>query len=67
MGDEFPQHQTEGENVAAEAEQLSDESLGLLMPSSEEQRKANRRLGLILGSIAIAFALGFVAKMVLFH
>jgi hypothetical protein len=37
------------------------------MPSSEEQRKANRRLGLILASVAIAFALGFVAKMVLFQ
>ena len=37
------------------------------MPSNEEQRKANRRLGLILASVAIAFALGFVAKMVLFR
>jgi hypothetical protein len=36
------------------------------MPQSDEQRKANRRLGLILASVAIAFALGFVAKMVLF-
>ena len=36
------------------------------MPSSDEQRKANRRLGLILASIAAAFALGFVAKMTLF-
>ena len=32
--------------------------------TSEEQKKANRRLGLILVSVAIAFAIGFVAKMV---
>ena len=31
----------------------------------EEQKKANRRLGLILASVALAFAIGFVAKMVL--
>jgi hypothetical protein len=37
------------------------------MLPSDEQRKANRRLGLILASVAIAFALGFVAKMVLFR
>jgi hypothetical protein len=37
------------------------------MSQSDEQRKANRRLGLILASVAIAFALGFVAKMVLFR
>jgi hypothetical protein len=36
------------------------------MPATDEQRKANRRLGLILASIALAFALGFVAKMALF-
>jgi hypothetical protein len=36
------------------------------MPVSDEQRKANRKLGLILASVAIAFALGFVVKMVLF-
>lgn len=30
-----------------------------------EQRKANRRLGLILLSIAIVFGVGFVAKMVM--
>jgi hypothetical protein len=36
------------------------------MPLSDEQRKANRKLGLILASIAAAFALGFVAKLVLF-
>ncbi|MEO3693252.1 cytochrome oxidase small assembly protein [Roseateles paludis] len=31
-----------------------------------EQRKSNRRLGLILASVAAAFAIGFVAKLVLF-
>ena len=35
------------------------------MSQSDEQRKANRRLGLILASVAVVFALGFVAKMVL--
>jgi hypothetical protein len=28
-----------------------------------ERRKANLRLGLILASVAIAFAIGFVVKM----
>ena len=37
------------------------------MPLPEEQRKANRKLGLILASVAIVFALGFVAKMVVFR
>jgi hypothetical protein len=37
------------------------------MPQSEEQRRSNRRLGLILASIALVFALGFVAKMVLLN
>ena len=32
--------------------------------TSQEQKKANRRLGLILASVALAFAIGFVAKMV---
>ena len=36
------------------------------MTTSDEQRKANRRLGLILASVALAFALGFMAKFVLF-
>jgi hypothetical protein len=36
------------------------------MPLSDGQRKANRRLGLILASVAAAFALGFMAKLVLF-
>lgn len=31
-----------------------------------EQRKANRRLGLILLSVALVFGLGFIAKMTLF-
>jgi hypothetical protein len=36
------------------------------MAPSAEQRKANRRLGLILASVALAFALGFIARMVFF-
>jgi len=35
------------------------------MPTSEEQKRANRRLGWILASVALAFALGFVAKIAL--
>lgn len=35
------------------------------MAMTPEQRKANRRLGLILLSIAIVFGVGFVAKMVM--
>ena len=34
------------------------------MAHTEEQRKANRRLGLILASVAVVFALGFIAKIV---
>ncbi len=34
--------------------------------TTPEQRKANRRLGLILLSIALAFGFGFIAKMTLF-
>jgi hypothetical protein len=30
---------------------------------NDTQRRANRRLGLILASVAVAFALGFMAKM----
>ena len=30
-----------------------------------EQQRRNRRLGLILGTVALAFMLGFVAKFVL--
>lgn len=32
----------------------------------ERQRKANVRLGLILGTVALALALGFVARMAWF-
>ena len=35
------------------------------MAQSEEHRKANRRLGLILASVALMFLVGFVAKMAL--
>ena len=31
----------------------------------EQQKRANRRLGWILATVALAFALGFAAKMVL--
>lgn len=30
-----------------------------------EQKKSNRRTGLILGSVALVFFVGFVARMVL--
>ncbi len=33
--------------------------------TSDQQRKANRRLGFILASVAVVFAVGFVAKIVL--
>jgi uncharacterized protein HemX len=36
------------------------------MASTPEQRKANRRLGLILLTVALAFGAGFFAKMALF-
>jgi hypothetical protein len=36
------------------------------MPLSEQQRKANRRLGLILASVALVFALGFATKIAYF-
>jgi len=32
------------------------------MATTEEQKKANRRLGLILASIAIVFFVGFMAR-----
>ena len=35
------------------------------MPMDPRQRKANVRLGLILASVAVVFALGFFAKIVL--
>jgi hypothetical protein len=31
---------------------------------ANEQGKSNRRLGLILGSVALAFFLGFIARIV---
>ncbi|MGA0016392.1 MAG: cytochrome oxidase small assembly protein [Burkholderiaceae bacterium] len=34
------------------------------MALSIEQRRANRRLGLILASVVLALVLGFVARMV---
>ena len=34
--------------------------------TDEQQRKANRRLGLILASVALVFGLGFMAKIILF-
>jgi hypothetical protein len=34
------------------------------MPLTPEQRKSNRRLGLILVSVALAFLFGFVFKIV---
>ena len=37
------------------------------MGMTGEQRRANRRLAWVLLSIAVAFLLGFVAKMVLFR
>ncbi len=36
------------------------------MATTPEQRKSNLRLALILASVAAAFGLGFVAKLVLF-
>ena len=33
--------------------------------ATEEQKKANRRLALILASIAVVFFLGFLARMTL--
>ena len=32
---------------------------------ADEQRRANRRLGLILATVALVFALGFDARMML--
>ena len=36
-----------------------------LSMAPEERKKANRRLGLILASVALAFFLGFMLKMAL--
>ncbi|MFN3886072.1 MAG: cytochrome oxidase small assembly protein [Aquabacterium sp.] len=35
------------------------------MPSPTDPRAANRRLGLILASVAAAFFIGFVVKIIL--
>ena len=35
--------------------------------TEDQRRKANRRLGLILASIALVFFLGFLAKMTLLN
>ena len=36
------------------------------MAQTPEQRKANLRLGLILASVALMFAVGFMVKMIYF-
>jgi hypothetical protein len=36
------------------------------MAASEQQRRANRRLGLILATVAVTFAVGFIVKMKFF-
>ena len=36
------------------------------MSPAQQQRKANVRLGLILASVALVFAMGFVVKMTWF-
>lgn len=41
---------------------LSTQSPRAMTP--EERKKSNRRLGLILASVALVFFLGFIAKMV---
>ena len=33
--------------------------------SADDRKKANRRLGLILGSVALAFFVGFIVKWIL--
>ena len=33
------------------------------MAQTDRQRRANRRLGLILATVALSFALGFVIRM----
>jgi hypothetical protein len=35
------------------------------MATNDEQRKRNVRLGLILGSVALVFFIGFITRMVL--
>jgi hypothetical protein len=36
------------------------------MAHDDEQRKANRRLGLILATVALVFAIGFIVRMKFF-
>ena len=36
------------------------------MAATEQQRKANRRLGWMLAALALAFGAGFVVKIVFF-
>ena len=36
------------------------------MALNDEQRKANRRLGLILVTVAVVFAIGFIVRMKFF-
>jgi hypothetical protein len=36
------------------------------MALNEQQRKANLKLGLILASVALVFAIGFVTKIIFF-
>jgi hypothetical protein len=36
------------------------------MATTDQQRKANVRLGLILASIALLFGVGFMVKMIFF-
>jgi hypothetical protein len=36
------------------------------MAATPEQRKNNKRLGLILASVAIVFGVGFISKIILF-
>ncbi len=36
------------------------------MAVTEQQRKANRRLGLILATVAVLFGVGFVVRVILF-
>ena len=37
------------------------------MALTEQQRKANRRLGLILAGVAVLFGAGFIVRMVFFR
>jgi hypothetical protein len=39
------------------------EPKAVIAPITEQQRKANLRLGLILGAVAVMFGVAFVAKV----